>query len=72
MNSVYNDNDFQSKNSDEFLEKYAFVVMNSDEFYSMFSNSSRIWLTASSFLLTNYSNITLKQYAEAQGKICSL
>ncbi len=68
MNSLYNDNDFQSKNSDDFLEKYAFVVMNSDEFYSMFSNSSRIWLPASSFLLTDNSYITLKQYADAQAR----
>lgn len=66
MNSLYNDNDFQSKNSDDFLEKYAFVVMNSDEFYSMFSNSSRIWLPASSFLLTDDSYTTLIQYANTE------
>lgn len=62
VNLINTNDDYQSKNQDDFIEKYAFVVMNSEEFYSLFSTSSSMWLPASSFLSS--SSLTLKQYAE--------
>ena len=60
MDSHIRNPNYQANNLDRFLTKYAYVIMNPNDFYSIYSNSTSLSLPGASFATEI---LTMKQYA---------